>query len=84
VIFSDGLTEMKTVDINDLGNEDRASKMPYMKDYDFTGMKICNAFCAVNSRYFAVGRVGEELPSAKENKKKKDKRSALGIFKIDP
>lgn len=56
--------------------------MPYMKDFDFNGLKICNAFIADNSRYFCVGSVAEELPGKLE--RKNDKRSVVGIFKICP
>jgi hypothetical protein len=56
--------------------------MPYMKDFDFSGLKICNAFISENSRYFCVGSVAKELPGKLE--RKNDKRSIVGIFKIDP
>jgi len=79
-------SKMMTIDINlhDLGGEEKAAEMKHMKDYDFGGMRICNSHCAINSRYFCVGLVGEELPSQKTGGRfKNDKRSIFGIFKVD-
>ena len=55
--------------------------MPYMKDYNFDGLKICNAYIADNSRYFCVGLVSEDIDT---NPNKKDFKSILGIYKICP
>lgn len=55
--------------------------MPYMKDYNFDGLKICNAYIADNSRYFCVGLVSEDIDT---NQDKKDFKSILGIYKICP
>lgn len=82
MIFSHKKMQVTPIDLKDLGTEERQAKMPYMKDFDFTGLKICNAFIADNSRYFCVGAVAEELPGKLE--RKNDKRSVVGIFKIDP
>lgn len=33
-----------------------------MVPYDFSGMKICNTYVAINSRFFAIGLVGDFKP----------------------
>lgn len=73
----------KDVDLHDLGGEEKEAQMKHMKDYDFSGMKICNSYCAVNSRYFCMGLVGEQMAAPTTGKFKNDKRSIFGIFKID-
>lgn len=80
-IFSYKNMEVKPVNLRDLGSEERQSKMLYMKDYNFDGLKICNAYIADNSRYFCVGLVSEDIET---NPNKKDFKSILGIYKICP
>jgi len=82
MIFSYKNMEVNPVNLQDLGTEERQAKMPYMKDFDFSGLKIVNASIAENSRYFCVGSVAEQLPE--KLKRKNDQRSVVGIFKIDP
>lgn len=81
-VFSYRNMELKDVNLRDLGSEERQSKMPQMKDYDFSGMKICNAYIADNSRYFCVGLVQEDLQQSKGSKR--DLKSILGIYRICP
>lgn len=55
--------------------------------FDPEGMQICNTFVALNSNYFAVGLVRQELLAAQLPRQdgkpvKNDKGSALGILKI--
>jgi hypothetical protein len=55
--------------------------------FDPEGMQICNTFIALNSNYFAVGLVRQDLlagqlPRQDGKPVKNDKGSALGIFKI--
>jgi|688.fasta_scaffold108749_6 hypothetical protein len=56
--------------------------MTYIKDYDFTGMSICNSCVGMNSNFIVIGLVGGALPSS-AGKKKNEERSALGIFKVN-
>jgi hypothetical protein len=62
--------------------EEGAAKMTYIKDYDFTGMSICNSCVGKNSNFIVIGLVGSALPSS-AGKKKSEERSALGIFKVN-
>lgn len=82
------------VNLHDLGGEERQQEMKHMytkaadnamTPYDFSGMKICNSYVALNSRYFCAGLVGKFDINAKidENKRKNDKRSVLGIYRTD-
>lgn len=80
--FSYKNMDVNPISLTDLGDEKRQAKMPFMKDFDFSGLKICNAYIADNSRYFCVGLVSEELPA--EKGRKKDMKSILGVFKICP
>ncbi len=56
--------------------------MPYIKDYDFTGMSICNSCVGMNSNFIVIGLIGGALPSS-VGKIKNEERSALGIFKVN-
>ena len=81
-IFSDQRQELYTINLDDKGTEERAAKMTYIKDYDFTGMSICNSCVGMNSNFIVIGLVGGALPSS-AGKKKNEERSALGIFKVN-
>jgi len=63
--------DIKLNDLGDLEDENQKRKMAHMLTknsegemvpYDFSGLKICNTYVAINSRYFCIGLVGDFKP----------------------
>lgn len=73
-IYCEANAEIIPVVFEDSGNGIGADKM---KNYDFSGMKVCNTQVAKNGRFFAIGLVKEMDAGEKKS------RSLFGIFKID-